>query len=176
MAAGELGPGARLPSVREMAAATGVNANTVRAVYARLEAEGLVATEHGRGTFVAGEPGGSDGQLSAIAQRAAEEARAAGLDPRAVAAALFFVIFYFIVMRPQARQQNVHKTFLEKLGKGDEVVTSGGVVGKVDRVAGDLVFVEVANNVKLRVLKAQIQGPYKTAAEEKPAEEAAKKG
>ena len=89
MAAGELGPGARLPSVREMAAATGVNANTVRAVYARLEAEGLVATEHGRGTFVAGEPGGSDGQLSAIAQRAAEEARAAGLDPRAVAAALF---------------------------------------------------------------------------------------
>src|SRR3954471_15292040 len=74
MAAGELGPGARLPSVREMAAATGVNANTVRAVYARLEAEGLVETEHGRGTFVAGEPGGGDGELSAIAQRAAAEA------------------------------------------------------------------------------------------------------
>jgi preprotein translocase subunit YajC len=55
------------------------------------------------------------------------------------------------------------------------VITSGGVVGKVDRVAGDLVFVEVANNVKLRVLKAQIQGPYKTV-EEKPVEEAAKKG
>ena len=89
MSSGELDPGARLPSVREMAAATGVNANTVRAVYARLEAEGLVETEHGRGTFVAGEPGGGGGQLSAIAQRAAEEARAAGVDPRAVAAALF---------------------------------------------------------------------------------------
>ena len=88
MAAGELGPGARLPSVREMAAATGVNANTVRAVYARLEAEGLVGTEHGRGTFVTGEPG-AHGELSAIAQRAAAEARAAGVDPRAVAAALF---------------------------------------------------------------------------------------
>ena len=88
VAAGELRSGARLPSVRELAAATGVNANTVRAVYARLEAEGLVATEHGRGTFVTGEPGG-DGELAAIAQRAAREARAAGLDPRAVAAALF---------------------------------------------------------------------------------------
>jgi preprotein translocase subunit YajC len=87
---------------------------------------------------------------------------------------LFFVIFYFIVMRPQQKQQNEHKTFLDKLSKGDEVVTSGGVVGKVDKVAGDLVFVEVASNVKLRVLKAQITGAFKTA-EEKPAEEPAKK-
>ncbi|HXL40664.1 MAG TPA: preprotein translocase subunit YajC [Myxococcales bacterium] len=91
-----------------------------------------------------------------------------------VPAALFFVIFYFIVMRPQSRQQNAHKDFLAKLGKGDEVITSGGVVGKVDRVTGDLVLVEVANNVRLRVLKAQISGPYKSA-EEKPAEEPAKK-
>src|SRR5213082_3228649 len=93
-----------------------------------------------------------------------------------VPAALFFVIFYFIVMRPQAKQQNEHKSFLDKLSKGDEVVTSGGVVGKVDKVAGDLVFVEVANNVKLRVLKAQISGAYKPP-EEKPAaaEEPAKK-
>src|ERR1700737_1020111 len=93
-----------------------------------------------------------------------------------VPAALFFVIFYFIVMRPQARQQNAHKSFLEKLGKGGEAVTTGGVVGKGDRVAGARGFVEVGSNVKLRVLKAQTQGPYKTAAEEKPAEEAAKKG
>jgi len=88
--------------------------------------------------------------------------------------ALFFVIFYFVFMRPQAKQQNEHKSFLDKLGKGDEVVTAGGVVGKVDKVAGDLVFVEVANNVKLRVLKSQITGAWKPA-EEKPAEEPAKK-
>lgn len=92
-----------------------------------------------------------------------------------IPAALFFVIFYFIVMRPQAKQQNVHKAFLDKLGKGDEVVTSGGVIGKVDRVAGDLVFVEVANNVKLRVLKAQITGAYLPVAEKAPVEEPAKK-
>jgi DNA-binding transcriptional regulator YhcF (GntR family) len=88
MADGELGPGAKLPSVRELAASTGVNANTVRAVYARLEAEGMLATQHGRGTFVtASAPAGDE--LSAIAARAAREAAAAGVDPRAVAAALY---------------------------------------------------------------------------------------
>ncbi len=93
-----------------------------------------------------------------------------------IPAALFFVIFYFIVMRPQQKQQNEHKAFLDKLGKGDEVITAGGIVGKVDRVQGDLVFVEVANNVKLRVLKGQIQGAYKPPEEKAPAaEEPAKK-
>ena len=85
---GEAQAGARLPSVREMAAESGVNANTVRAVYARLEAEGLLETHHGRGTFVTADaqPGG---ELAAIASRAARDAAAAGLDPRAVAAALY---------------------------------------------------------------------------------------
>lgn len=49
----QLGPGDRLPSVRELAEAAGVNVNTARAVYARLESEGVVRSEHGRGTFVA---------------------------------------------------------------------------------------------------------------------------
>jgi DNA-binding transcriptional regulator YhcF (GntR family) len=53
VADGRLERGGRLPSVRELAEQVGVNVNTVRAVYARLEAEGLVRSEHGRGTFVA---------------------------------------------------------------------------------------------------------------------------
>ena len=109
-----------------------------------------------------------------LAQAADQSQSPFGAFGLLVPAALFFVIFYFIVMRPQSRQQNAHKDFLAKLGKGDEVITSGGVVGKVDRVSGDLVLVEVANNVRLRVLKAQISGPYKSP-EEKPAEEPAKK-
>jgi DNA-binding transcriptional regulator YhcF (GntR family) len=52
--AGSLRPGEQLPSVREMASAAGVNVNTVRSVYGRLENEGLVSSEQGRGTFVAG--------------------------------------------------------------------------------------------------------------------------
>jgi GntR family transcriptional regulator len=55
-----LGPGDRLPSVRELAEAAGVNVNTARAVYARLESEGLVRSEHGRGTFASGMPAGDD--------------------------------------------------------------------------------------------------------------------
>ena len=112
--------------------------------------------------------------LSLLAQATDNSQSPFGAFGLLVPAALFFVIFYFIVMRPQAKQQNEHKSFLDKLGKGDEVVTAGGVVGKVDKVAGDLVFVEVANNVKLRVLKSQITGAWKPA-EEKPAEEPAKK-
>jgi GntR family transcriptional regulator len=53
---GRLGPGDRLPSVRELAESAGVNVNTARAVYARLESEGIVRSEQGRGTFVAGAP------------------------------------------------------------------------------------------------------------------------
>jgi GntR family transcriptional regulator len=55
--AGEAAPGTRLPSVRELAAAAGVNVNTARAVYGRLESEGLVRSEQGRGTFIAPPPG-----------------------------------------------------------------------------------------------------------------------
>ena len=57
---GALEVGDKLPSVRELAAEAGVNVNTVRAVYARLEREGLVRSEQGRGTFVAGEGAASD--------------------------------------------------------------------------------------------------------------------
>jgi DNA-binding transcriptional regulator YhcF (GntR family) len=57
---GALGAGDRLPSVRELAESAGVNVNTVRGVYARLESDGLVRSEHGRGTFVSGMPAGDD--------------------------------------------------------------------------------------------------------------------
>jgi DNA-binding transcriptional regulator YhcF (GntR family) len=86
--AGTLPAGHRLPGVRDLAQAVGVNANTVRAVYARLEAEGLLTAEHGRGTFVARDAA-PDLRLAVLAVRAADEARAMGADPREVAAALY---------------------------------------------------------------------------------------
>lgn len=88
--AGTLGPGARLPALHRLAAETGVNANTVRAVYQRLEQDGLVATRHGSGTFVTG--GGEiaeRGELSRLAADAARAAQEAGVDPRELAAALY---------------------------------------------------------------------------------------
>jgi DNA-binding transcriptional regulator YhcF (GntR family) len=87
IASGHLGPGARLPGVRDLADLAGVNANTVRAVYARLDQQGLIHSEHGRGTFVAERSG--DGELGRVAASAAAQAESAGLDRRELAAALY---------------------------------------------------------------------------------------
>jgi DNA-binding transcriptional regulator YhcF (GntR family) len=85
---GILTPGDRLPGLREVAEATGVNVNTVRTVYQRLEQEGLIDSQQGSGTFVAATPRNSSA-VSAIAADAAREARETGVDPREVAAALY---------------------------------------------------------------------------------------
>jgi DNA-binding transcriptional regulator YhcF (GntR family) len=80
--------GQRLPGLRELADEVGVNTNTVRAVYQRLEREGLIESQQGSGTFVAStlrEPS----RVSQIAASAARRARQAGVDPREVAAALY---------------------------------------------------------------------------------------
>ena len=85
---GRFKPGQRLPGLRDLARATGVNVNTARAVYQRLEQEGLIESRQGSGTFVAsGSCEASD--VGVIAAGAARRARLAGVDPRAVAAALY---------------------------------------------------------------------------------------
>jgi DNA-binding transcriptional regulator YhcF (GntR family) len=85
---GEFKPGQRLPGLRELAEAIGVNLNTVRTVYQRLEHQGLVESQQGSGTFVAPTQatGAAVGSIAATAARAARET---GVDPRAVAAALY---------------------------------------------------------------------------------------
>jgi DNA-binding transcriptional regulator YhcF (GntR family) len=85
---GAFQPNARLPGLREVAEATGVNVNTVRTVYQRLEQEGLIDSQQGSGTFVVPAPGRSS-TVSTIAAEAAREAHETGVDPREVAAALY---------------------------------------------------------------------------------------
>jgi DNA-binding transcriptional regulator YhcF (GntR family) len=84
IASGRLVPGERLPSVRDLAEWADVNVNTVRSVYARLEADGLVATRHGSGSFVADGAGGSP-DVERIAADAIAAAAEAGVDARDVA-------------------------------------------------------------------------------------------
>jgi DNA-binding transcriptional regulator YhcF (GntR family) len=81
--------GLRLPGLRDLAESLSINANTVRAVYARLEQDGLLETRQGSGTFVARSAASAQPQASAIAAGAAREARRSGVDPREVAAALY---------------------------------------------------------------------------------------
>ena len=86
--AGQLRAGQRLPGLREVAEATGVNVNTVRSVYQRLDREGLIDSQQGSGTFVAPTQHSSSGATT-IAANAAQEARERGVEPREVAAALY---------------------------------------------------------------------------------------
>lgn len=85
---GSLAPGERLPALHALAGQAGVNVNTIRAVYRRLEHDGLVATRHGSGTFVTGAPADPAALVRLVAS-ARDAARAAGLDLRDVAAALY---------------------------------------------------------------------------------------
>jgi DNA-binding transcriptional regulator YhcF (GntR family) len=88
IASGQLGPGDRLPGVRELATGAAVNVNTARAVYGRLEEDGLIVSRHGLGTFVAqGAPTSPD--LERLAAEAVDSARASGVDPRDLARAIF---------------------------------------------------------------------------------------
>ena len=71
---------------------------------------------------------------------------------------LFFVIFYFMLIRPQSKRAKEHRAMLAALATGDEVVTSGGILGKVTEVGDNFVTVEVAEGVRLKVQKAQVAG------------------
>ena len=90
--------------------------------------------------------------------------------------AIFFGIFYFMIIRPQQKQQKTHKSYLESLKKGDEVVTNGGLIGRIAGVQGDVLTLEIANNVRVRVLKDQVNRPFVVKEPPTPAaEDAAKK-
>lgn len=86
---GRLVPGQRLPGLRELAQTLKVNANTIRAVYQRLENEGIIESQRGSGTFVAAAAGPQRSAAGMIAANAAREALRTGVDPREVAAALY---------------------------------------------------------------------------------------
>ena len=71
---------------------------------------------------------------------------------------LIFVIFYFFLIRPQQKKVKDHKLMVAALKRGDEVVTSGGIVGKIERVLGDdKVDISISENVTVQVVQSTIQ-------------------
>ena len=68
-----------------------------------------------------------------------------------------FVVFYFLLIRPQQKRAKEHKKMTEGLAKGDEVITNGGTLGKITDVGESFVTVEVANGVEVKVQRAAIQ-------------------
>ena len=76
---------------------------------------------------------------------------------------LIFVIFYFFLIRPQQKKVKEHKRMVTALKRGDEVVTSGGIVGKIERVLGDdKVDILISENVTVQVVQSTIQSLLST--------------
>ncbi|MBF0166659.1 MAG: preprotein translocase subunit YajC [Alphaproteobacteria bacterium] len=69
---------------------------------------------------------------------------------------LIFVIFYFLLIRPQQKRVKEHKAILSQLRRGDKVVTGGGIIGQVVKVQDNEVTVEIAENVKIKVVQDTI--------------------
>ena len=75
---------------------------------------------------------------------------------------LIFVIFYFFLIRPQQKRVREHKEMVKNLKRGDEVITSGGIIGKVDRVyEDDKLEIEISDGVKVNVIKNTVQSHLK---------------
>ena len=74
-----------------------------------------------------------------------------------------FAIFYFLLIRPQQKKSKMHRMMLERLKKGDQVLTAGGVYGKITALADNIVTVEIADKVRVKVARNQISGVAPTA-------------
>ena len=87
---------------------------------------------------------------------------------------VMFGIFYFILIRPQVKRQREHQAMLNKLGKGDEVITRGGLIGKITGISEDGVMVlELQEKVRVRVPRAYVEGRWEGKVPESAAKNAA---
>lgn len=71
---------------------------------------------------------------------------------------LIFVIFYFLLIRPQSRKAKEHKNMLENLKKGDKIITSGGIYGVIENIDGNTLTIKIAENVRIKVSRSGITG------------------
>lgn len=69
---------------------------------------------------------------------------------------LIFVIFYFLLLRPQIKRSKDHRTMVAALAKGDEVVTSGGVLGKITSIDESFVGLDIANGLEIKVQRSAV--------------------
>ncbi|MCB2036970.1 MAG: preprotein translocase subunit YajC [Burkholderiaceae bacterium] len=69
---------------------------------------------------------------------------------------LMFVVLYFIMIRPQMKKQKEHRAMIDALAKGDEVVTAGGMLGKVTSLAEGFVTLQVANGVEVQMQRSSV--------------------
>ena len=79
-----------------------------------------------------------------------------GIEPL-IPLVLIFVVFYFLLVRPQQKKAKAHREMLTAIRRGDRVVTSGGIIGTVNKVVSDTeLSIEIADNVRVRVVRGMI--------------------
>lgn len=93
---------------------------------------------------------------TAHAQAAASSSTGGGYEQILMMVAMFAVL-YFIMIRPQMKRAKEHKALVEGLAKGDEVVTQGGIAGRIVKVGDSFVTVEIADKVEIQVQKPAVQ-------------------
>jgi preprotein translocase subunit YajC len=86
----------------------------------------------------------------------AAPAQAGGGTEMLIMIGIFFAIMYFMIIRPQQKRTKEHKSLMDSLSKGDEVVTTGGMMGKIKGVGNDIIRIELAENVVIKVQKHAI--------------------
>jgi preprotein translocase subunit YajC len=91
----------------------------------------------------------------AMAQSAGGASPGGGIAP-ILMMVVFIAIFYFLLIRPQQKKAKEHQAMVTKLSAGDEVVTSGGILGKIVEIGDAFVTIEIAPNVQIKVQKFQI--------------------
>lgn len=69
---------------------------------------------------------------------------------------LMFVVLYFVMIRPQMKKQKEHKAMIDALAKGDEVVTAGGILGKVSKLGEGYIGLEIANGVDVQIQRSAV--------------------
>ena len=79
-----------------------------------------------------------------------------GFDPTIFLLIGFMVLIYFLMIRPENKRKKAHQTMLESLEVGDEVITSGGVLGKVTKVHDQYIDISVSNNINLKFQKNSV--------------------
>ena len=90
-----------------------------------------------------------------MAQAAGGAPAGAGAMPL-IMMAVFVVIFYFLLIRPQQKKQKEHQAMLGKLAAGDEVVTAGGILGRIVEIGDQFLTLEIADNVRIKVQRFQV--------------------
>jgi preprotein translocase subunit YajC len=106
----------------------------------------------------------------AFAQDAATKGAGSSMLTGILPLVLIFVVFWFLLIRPQQKRMKEHRELIAKVKKGDEVMTNGGIVGKVTKAqdSSPTVEIEIADNVRVQVARGQIAGLWNPQAPGQP--------